>query len=170
VIAWKFLAGGAVGPFTRFRWPTDGAWVEAPVDDDARWIHACRVADLPYWLGPELWRVELAGDVVAAPHHVVAPRARLVGRVAGWDAACAAELGRVCAARARELARAAPAGTHAETVAGYVATAEGAAEAAPAVAAFSAELLGTLLGGAAAGEAERASQARWLAARLRLDG
>ena len=53
VIAYKFLDEGAVGPFTGFRWPAR-EWVDAAgVDPCLEGIHACRVRDLPVWLGRE---------------------------------------------------------------------------------------------------------------------
>src|SRR5207248_1247398 len=39
VIAYKFLEGGAVGPFTRFAWPTDGRWVAAAEASEGSGIH-----------------------------------------------------------------------------------------------------------------------------------
>jgi len=108
--AYKFTAGGAVSVFTRFPWPppeggSPGAWVEAAGAAQVceRGVHACRVGDLPYWLGRELWEVELADDVVEAPYKLVAPRGRLLRRVEGWP-----ELERPfaedCAARVQDLA------------------------------------------------------------------
>jgi hypothetical protein len=107
--AYKFLAGGAVGPFTGFRWPRPGPggadWVtvEAGVPED-RWVHACRTRDLPYWFGDELWAVELADPVRAATHQLASPRARLVEHLRGWDDAAKRDLTVACAWRARELA------------------------------------------------------------------
>lgn len=108
--AYKFTAGDAVGVFTRFPWPVPaggnpGAWVNAPAAAQVceMGVHACRTGDLPYWLGRELWEVELAGDVIEAQHKLVASRGRLVRRIEGWP-----ELERPfaesCAARVRELA------------------------------------------------------------------
>lgn len=108
--AYKFTAGDAVGVFTRFPWPVPvggnpGAWVEAPATAQVcqTGVHACRASDLPYWLGRELWEVELAGDVVASRYKLVASRGRLLRRVPGWP-----ELERPfaenCASRVRELA------------------------------------------------------------------
>jgi len=110
VRAYKFTADDAVSVFTRFPWPVPargkpGAWVDAAITAKVceTGVHACRVADLPYWLGRELWEVELGGDVVAASYKLVASRGRLLRRVAGWP-----ELERPfaedCAARVRELA------------------------------------------------------------------
>jgi hypothetical protein len=59
VIAYKFLRPDGTGVFTRFAWPLPadgrpGAWVEAPVVSCRSGLHACRVSDLPLWLGREL--------------------------------------------------------------------------------------------------------------------
>ena len=49
VRAYKFLAPGAVGPFSGFAWPTGtpGPWVEAVPHTCATGVHACLVEDLP---------------------------------------------------------------------------------------------------------------------------
>ncbi len=102
VIAYKFLDEGAVGPFTGFRWPA-GEWVDAGgVDPCLEGIHACRVRDLPVWLGRELWEIELAGDVLERERKVVAPRGRLTRRIEAWNEAAAHDFGRFCVKRTRE--------------------------------------------------------------------
>ena len=152
--AFKFTTSNGVSLFTRFRWPVPGeghpgAWVDAAQTAQVctRGVHACRPGDLPYWLGPALWEVELTGDVVEAPYKLVAPRGRLLRRVEGWP-----ELERpfavACAARVRELAAAelaraghvdlAAATTAATTTAELTAVADGARTATP--------LLATLAG------------------------
>ena len=175
--AWKFLAAGAVSPFTGFRWPLEAEtgipadeWVDAPAAaPEDRWIHACRIADLPWWLGPaELWEVQLADPVATRRQQIASPRARLVRQVKAWDAFAAVELARACRARAVELAARAPPGVElAALVDGFVTTTERFAEHAP-VNAHATRLLAELLGGPEAREAERAWQARWLAERLQL--
>jgi len=109
VIAYKFLAAGAVGPFSGFRWPAPppgapGAWVEAPGHDLDRGVHGCRLEHLPYWFDEELWRVELADPVAERDLQVVSLRGRLVERVAGWDRAAAGRFAEASAWRARNLA------------------------------------------------------------------
>jgi hypothetical protein len=97
VIAFKFLAKGAVAPFTGFRWPGPGVWVGAPANrDDA--------GDLPYWLQEELWRIELEEPVRATRYQIASPHARLVARIPRWDRAFGREYARACALRARDLA------------------------------------------------------------------
>jgi hypothetical protein len=197
MMAYKFLAAGAVGPFTKFRWPRPakgpGEWGAAPPGaGDDRWVHACRVSDLPYWLGAELWAVELDGPLVEAPRQVASPRARLVCRVEGWDRAAADEFALDCVLAARGVAASRmPAAARAELLAArdaaeiqavsgalqdavkepaaYVNTAAAAAAGgAFAVSAFVAEMAARALGGAGAADQERARQARWLADRLQL--
>src|SRR5687768_16278909 len=94
--AWKFLAAGAVGPFSRVAWPTPapagpGDWVRArePGALCMGAVHACRIADLPWWLNDELSEVELEGDVTPARRKVMAERGRLVRRVEAWGPAAA---------------------------------------------------------------------------------
>jgi hypothetical protein len=111
VIAYKFLCSGGVGPFSRYAWPLPsgggpGAWVIGGANTELcqTAVHACRVRDLPWWLQDELWEAELDGEVSAGRHKVMAPRARLLRRVDGWDAACAQRFADACAIRARDHA------------------------------------------------------------------
>lgn len=96
---WKFLRAGGVSPFAGHVWEP-GQWVTATGADACQaGVHACRAADLPYWLNVELWRFELAEPVSLAEHKIVSARARAVARVPEWDAEAAAELALACAAR-----------------------------------------------------------------------
>jgi hypothetical protein len=111
VIAYKFLCSGGVGPFSRYAWPLPreervGAWVigGARTELCQSGVHACRVRDLPWWLQDELWEAELDGEISTGRHKVMAPRARLLGRVEAWDAACAQRFADACALRARDHA------------------------------------------------------------------
>src|ERR687897_238023 len=80
MIAYKFLDAGGVAPFTGFRWPV-GEWVEAHcVERCHEGIHACRVRDLPMWMGRELWEIELEGEVIEQERKVVARPGRLARR------------------------------------------------------------------------------------------
>lgn len=84
MIAYKFLRDGEVAPFTGFSWPID-EWVEAEAVDVCRdGIHACRLDDLPFWLGRRLWEIELAGEIVELERKVVAQRGRLLRRLSEW--------------------------------------------------------------------------------------
>ncbi|HET9596393.1 MAG TPA: hypothetical protein VFP65_12465 [Anaeromyxobacteraceae bacterium] len=108
--AYKFLADGAVAPFTGRSWPapdarSPGAWMVAPPGDLARYgVHACRIEDLAYWPDDELWLVELGGTVLEEPFQLAASRGRLVRRIDAWNAATAREYAAACAFRARDLA------------------------------------------------------------------
>ena len=170
--AYKFLRYDGTTLFTGFRWPAE-EWVEAegPLGWCENGIHACRIEDLPHWLGPELWVMELTGETVAAPDSVVARRARLLDRIDAWSGGVAREFADSCAQRASALATRAPsaAGRAADAVAdaatGWVA---GAAYVAAAVTA-------EVACGARTGTvyqrhflAERSHQAQWLRDRLAL--
>ena len=100
--AWKFLDPGRVAPFGGHVWPAPvgnapGAWVEP-----AGGVFACRLADLPWWIRPELWEVELGGPVRALPTQVGAPRGRLLRRVVAWNEPALRAYGVACAERARD--------------------------------------------------------------------
>jgi hypothetical protein len=193
VIAYKFLARGAVSPFTGFRWPRPSEWVLAPPAREDAWVHACRVGDLPYWLDDELWRIELWEPVRAARYQIASARARLEARIEPWDPTLGREYARACALRARDLALphlAAPLRRTLERIddaaalgaaversgsraaaAGYLGDAARSATAGqPATASYVACVLAASVGdGLPAFEAERAWQARWLAERLDLE-
>lgn len=110
MIAYKFLAAGAVGRFSDFRWPVPsggepGAWVGGAALEQCRTgIHACTLGQLLDWIDDELWTIELAGDVVVRETMVVAERGRLCERVTAWDADAARAFADSCAWRARDFA------------------------------------------------------------------
>jgi hypothetical protein len=170
--AYKFLKRDGTSLFTGFRWPV-WEWVEAT--GQLGWcengIHACRLEDLPHWLGQELWVTELAGETVDAPDCVVARRARLLERIDAWSAGVDQEFADNCAQQANALAAQTPsvaaraADAVADAASGWVG---GAAYVAAAVAAEAAS-------GAQAGAlyqrhflAERARQSSWIRDRLAL--
>jgi hypothetical protein len=64
--------------------------------------------DLPYWVTPALFEIELDGEVRAEPIKVVAPRGRLVRRVTAWNDETREEYSQRCIARAEEIAASAP--------------------------------------------------------------
>ncbi len=109
---YKFLAPGAVGPFSGHHWPSPGlspepaAWVvaEPPFDPCRNGLHLCRPRDLPWWLHQELYVVEAAGATEEHESFVLAGRARLVHRVDAWGRESAYGFGRDCAWRLRDLA------------------------------------------------------------------
>jgi hypothetical protein len=160
---YKVLDRGAVAPFTRFVWPED-EWVEVEAVEPCRsGIHACRAGDLPYWLGPELWEIELDGDVTEQERKVVSRRGRLLRRIPEWN---------------DELLRAFTASCRAETKlrVGSIAVLSGfvgdidrfRAADRHGLAAFAAARAAELAGGPRAYERERVRQAAWLADRLGL--
>jgi hypothetical protein len=161
VIAYKCLRADGTSVFTAFRWPLPGAgpgpWVEAEIDPCRSGIHACRLEDLPYWVGRELYAIELDGEIVAEPTKVVAARGRLVRRIDAWERELRDAYTRACAERAHELAADLPA---------WDATIEPLARYGPALLGFMAARIAEERGGVAAYRAERARQAAWLAERL----
>jgi hypothetical protein len=167
VIAYKFLRGDGTGVFTRYAWPLPnggpGAWVDAPVVPCRSGIHACRVADLPLWLGRELYEVELAGAIAEERTKVVASRARLVRRVDAWDDAARGAYTRDCADRAHALALAAD-----PPMTGWDAVVEPSIPEGPALLGFVAARIAEERDGIAAYHAERARQVAWLTQRLGL--
>ncbi len=191
--AYKFLAPGAVSPFTGFRWPEVGTWVAAAPERDQAWVFACRRDDLPYWLDRELWRIELQEPVREGPHPLSAARARLAERIEAWNAVARRGYAEACSRRARDLAlpalppewreriarlddpaelAAAAQGTAAPpAAAGYLADSSALARGGDAAAAsYMTCMLATVVSGSAAAfEGERAWQARWLSEHLSLD-
>jgi hypothetical protein len=178
VIAYKVLRPGAVGPFSGYAWPLPrgggpGAWVVAAGEGAIcrAAVHGCRVADLPWWLGEELWAAEFEGPVATGRHKISAPRARLVRRVDAWDAACARRFAAACAERAHALAAAV---IEPEDARLAVAMSRDAAQVArsgdAAVTAYVAAQVAGRVGGPDAMTAERTAQAAWLRAELGLAG
>ena len=169
MLAYKFLRPGAVSPFSGFAWPV-GEWVEAgEASLCVSGVHACRVRDLPYWLGAELWEVELDGQLREESRKLVAPRGRLVRRHERWDATARAGFAEACARRVRERAEAST-GDRADELAGFADdAAANAARGEVALIGFIAARAAEIDAGAEGYAAERDAQARWLASELRLD-
>lgn len=165
MIAYKFLAAGALGPFTGFRWQA-GEWVDAVAADPCRrGVHACRTHDLPIWLDDELWEVELEGAVVEQERKLVAQRGRLTRRVDAWTPEAALAFGRFCARRTRLRVGFVPG------LSGFVGDVDRfVAQGRIAIAGFAAARAAELRDGPAAYDAERAAQASWLADHLGLEG
>jgi len=172
VRAYKFLSGGRRAPITGFRWPESG-WVEAngPLEHCRCGVHACRVEHLPHWIGPELWELELDGEVIEAADAVIASRGRLVRRVDEWSAGAAKDFAETCARRVNALASGAPSAAERAADAA-VSAAQGWVSAAAYIAAVVAGEAGSESRRGAAYQhhflAERARQARWLHDRLGL--
>lgn len=163
VIAYKFLDEQGAAPFTGFRWPVD-EWVEAGrADPCGVGIHACRVRDLPVWMGRQLWEIELDGEVVELERKLVAPRGRLVRRVSEWNDALLEGFGRFCVTRTRERVGFLP------ILSGFVVDIDRfVAQRRFPIAGFAAARAAELRDGPAAYERERLVQAAWLAERLGL--
>lgn len=162
VIAFKFLNAGGIAPFTGFHW-TRGTWVSAPADGGpGTGVHACRIADLPYWVDDELWRIELAGETVERKTQVEARQGRLLDRVTAWDPHAFAD---ACAQRAKGYAEAAKTPELLDYASWASRGKAGSSGFIAAVAAVAARG-----GDRAAYAEERAWQARWLAETLKLSG
>lgn len=108
MIAYKFLAPGAVSPTARFAWPIPvpgaaGAWVETtgPLTPCARGVHVCRPIDLAHWLNEELWELQADGDSILSVDCMVVRRARLVRRIDAWSNGGATRFAEACIERAR---------------------------------------------------------------------
>jgi hypothetical protein len=104
VIAYKFLRSGRTGPFSAFKWPEAGVWVQTDqrLVECRRGVHACRISDLPWWLADELWEIELGGPVLLDQHKIRAPAGRLRAPIDGWTPACAQDYADACAWRAHQ--------------------------------------------------------------------
>jgi hypothetical protein len=164
VIAYKFLRADGTSVFTSFRWPLPddgpGAWVEAPPDPCRSGIHACRLADLPLWVGRVMYEAELDGEVIEQPTKVVASRARLLRRIEAWDA-LRDRYTRMCADRAHELARA-------SGLEEWESVIEPSIPEGPALLGFVAARIAHAASGVDAYHAERARQTEWLTQQLGL--
>lgn len=165
--AYKFLTEDGVGVFSRFRWPLPnggpGEWVEAEVDPCRRGVHACRPTDLPYWLAPTLYEIELEGDVVVHTLKVIAARGRLVRRIEAWNEQAREAYSQMCIARAAQLAAFSPG-----AVPSWAPTPEASAGG-PALMGFIAARIAEETGGIDAYVEERVRQVEWLVGRLELD-
>ena len=108
---YKFLAKGATGPISGFRWPTPqaeapGTWVqvEGPLELCVNGSHLCRRVDLAHWLHDELWETETQGEQIEGFDCLVVRRARLVRRIDAWHEGGSARFADACVQHARELA------------------------------------------------------------------
>jgi len=127
-------------------------------------VHACRVRDLPYWLGPELWEIELDGDVTEQQRKVVARRGRLVRRIPAWNVELLREFTASCRAETKLRVGAIA------VLSGYVRDIDRFRSGdRHGLAAFAAARAAERSGGPAAYERERARQAAWLARKLGVD-
>ena len=166
MIAYKFLRPDGTSVFTGFAWPLPdggpGDWVEASPDPCGSGIHACRTAELPYWVGRVMYEVELAGEIVAGGMKVAAGRGRLTRRIEAWDEQRDAYT-RMCADRAHELALGAS-----PPLEEWDAVVEPSFPEGPALLGFVAARIAEEVSGLPGYHAERARQSEWLAERLGL--
>jgi hypothetical protein len=165
--AYKFLQPDGTSVFTGFRWPLPndgpGGWVDARVDPCRSGVHACRVSDLPLWVGRTLYEIELDGEVVEERMKVVASRGRLVRQIKEWNDEVRDAYTRMCADRAHELAQSGspPLGTFEEVV-------EPSIPEGPALLGFVAARIAEEISGIDAYYAERKRQTDWLVEKLGL--
>lgn len=164
MIAYKVLQPGRIAPFTGFAWP-EGEWLEAEAVEPCRsGIHACRVRDLPYWLGPHLWELELEDEVTEQTHKLAARRGRLLRRIPDWDVELMRAFTASCRDRTKLRVGSIP------LLSAYVGDIDRFREGnSHGLAAFAAARVAELVGGRGAYERERARQAAWLADRLGLE-
>lgn len=90
--AYRFLPDDHRDPLNGAVWTTEWG---APTGG----VVAYRQEHLHHWIAPELSEVELDGPIIRRELSVVAPRGRLVVRVAEWDANANGDFLRWCAER-----------------------------------------------------------------------
>jgi hypothetical protein len=167
MIAYKFLRPDGTSVFSGFRWPLPaaqpGAWVDAPIDPCRTGIHACRLTDLPYWVGRSLYEIELDGEIVEERSKVVASRARLLRAITAWNDELRDAYTRMCADRAHELAQGG-----APELEQWDAVIEPSVPEGPALLGFVAARIAEARDGPSAYHAERTRQTAWLVERLGL--
>jgi hypothetical protein len=167
VIAYKFLRSDGTSVFTGYRWSLPngrpGRWLDAAVEPCRSGIHACRVSDLPLWIGRDLYEIELDGEIVGHRTKLVASRGRLVRRVEAWTEECRDAYTRMCADRAHELAMSASPPLDA-----WDAVVEHSVPEGPALLGFVAARIAEEISGPESYRAERSRQAGWLVDRLGL--
>jgi hypothetical protein len=160
VIAYKFLSADGRGLFTGHRWRLD-EWVEAEIEPCRSGVHACRAADLPRWVAPQLYEIELDGEVVEHTVKIVGSRGRLVRRIEAWDEQLQLEYSRMCLDRIAEHARTS------RRLRPWVPPPDVAFEG-PALCGYMAARVAEEVGGLEANRAERRHQATWICERLGL--
>jgi len=165
--AYKFLTADGHGLFSRFAWPVQdglpGPWVESEIEPCRTGIHACRKDDLPYWIAPALYEIEVDAPIEAHEIKVVAGRGRLLRRIDAWDASRRDAYGQMCFARAHELISASEGLFDDWAPTSEIAFAESARLG------FIAATIAQLIGGVGAHLEERRRQSEWLVENLALD-
>jgi len=167
VKAYKFLTSEGLGVFSGFAWPLPngepGAWIESAVEPCRSGVHACRTIDLPYWVAPALYEIELDGPLQEQAVKVVAPRGRLLHRIRAWSTETREAYGRMCFTRAQELVAASDGRLDAWAPTTEIALAESARLG------FIASAIAEQLDGFDAHLSERRRQSAWLVEHLQLD-
>lgn len=165
--AYKFLTADGEGLFSRFAWPLPngrpGPWIESEIEPCRSGIHACRKDDLPYWIAPALYEIEVDGPIEAHAIKVVAERGRLLRRIDAWDSSTRDAYGQMCFTRAHELVAASEGRFDDWAPTSEIAFAESARLG------FIAATIAQLIDGVAAHLEERRRQSMWLVENLALD-
>ena len=84
----KCLGKGRMGPYSQFKWPKVGVWLEVvrPLEVCQNGIHLCQDKDLVSWLNAEIYEAEYAGERLDAYDKIVVRKARLTKRLKTWNA------------------------------------------------------------------------------------
>jgi hypothetical protein len=168
VIAYKFLLPDGTAPFTGFRWELPagepGRWLDGRPDPCRSGVHACRTIDLPFWIGPVLYEIELDGEIVECRSKVVASRGRLLRPIEAWGSDLHHAYVQMCADRARERAYSVT-----PALEGWYAMAEASVGQGAAPMGFVTARIAEEASGPDGHRAERVHQASWLAKRLGLE-
>jgi hypothetical protein len=159
MIAHTFTRPGALCPFTARTWPANGRWLGA--------ARATSLEHLPVWIAPELWRVELAGQVATPALQLLAERGRLVEQVDAWDRRTAEAFVTGCVGRTIERVELRPDDA---TLALLAADARSCGAPDANVCGWLAARAAFVFGGADGYHRERVLQSRWLVERLQLKG
>ena len=101
---YKWLDGntsthGGTGGWRKGRWRS----VRGPLVPCQNGLHLCREKDLLGWIAPTLWLAEHDGELVDAGDKLVVRRARVVGRLDGWNERTARLFAADCAERVLPL-------------------------------------------------------------------
>jgi len=158
----------------RGQWPEPGEWlsVSGPLVPCQHGLHVCTRDQLVRWLGPQIWRVEVDGDVLDAGDKCVVHRARLISRFNAWNARTQRLFACDCAEAVVHLCGADPRPAEAIRVARLYAHGmasgkelDAARDAAWDAARDAAGVAAGAAAGAAAGDAARTAAAAWAATR-----
>jgi hypothetical protein len=105
---YKVLNEDGSAIYADFTWPLPNGkptkWVRAKGDLVLceNGIHLAREQDLPYWLGPAIFRAEARGERIDDENKIVVREARLIEKVETWNDRTGRLFACDCAARAME--------------------------------------------------------------------